>query len=67
MMKLLHLNGFFQDKFTGTTGILQGPKNSAVGKCPKFLMSGNHKLIEDWRAEQSLQRTKDRRPDILDS
>ena len=30
------------------------------------LMSGNHKLIEEWRHEQSVQRTKDRRPDIMD-
>jgi len=29
-------------------------------------MSGDHKKIEEWRHEQSLQRTKDRRPDLLD-
>ncbi len=33
---------------------------------PPVLMSGNHKLIEEWRYEQSLQRTKERRPDLLD-
>ena len=33
---------------------------------PPVLMSGNHKLIEDWRHEQSLQRTQERRPDLLD-
>lgn len=35
-------------------------------KVPEILLSGNHKLIEEWRAEQSLQRTKERRPDILE-
>lgn len=35
-------------------------------KVPDVLMSGNHKKIEEWRHEQSLQRTKDRRPDLLD-
>ena len=30
------------------------------------LMSGNHKLIDEWRHEQALQRTQERRPDLLD-
>lgn len=34
-------------------------------KIPDVLKSGNHKLIDDWRHEQSLQRTQQRRPDIL--
>ena len=29
-------------------------------KVPDVLMSGNHKLIEEWRHDQSIQRTKDR-------
>ncbi len=32
---------------------------------PDVLMSGNHAKIEEWRYEQALQRTKDRRPDLL--
>jgi len=34
-------------------------------KVPDILLSGNHKLIEEWRHEQSVQRTKDKRPDLL--
>ncbi|SDD56218.1 tRNA (guanosine(37)-N1)-methyltransferase TrmD [Niabella drilacis] len=34
-------------------------------KVPEVLMSGNHAKIEEWRYEQALQRTKDRRPDLL--
>jgi tRNA (guanine37-N1)-methyltransferase len=34
-------------------------------KVPDILMSGDHKKIEEWRYEQSVQRTKDKRPDIL--
>lgn len=34
-------------------------------KVPDILMSGDHKKIEEWRHEQSLQRTKERRPDLL--
>lgn len=34
-------------------------------KVPDVLMSGDHKKIEDWRHEQSLQRTQEKRPDLL--
>jgi tRNA (guanine37-N1)-methyltransferase len=32
---------------------------------PEILLSGDHGRIEAWRAEQRLQRTKSRRPDLL--
>lgn len=35
-------------------------------KVPEVLMSGDHKKIDNWRYEQSVQRTKDRRPDLLE-
>ena len=34
-------------------------------KVPDVLLSGNHQAIADWRREQSLNRTRERRPDIL--
>jgi tRNA (guanine37-N1)-methyltransferase len=34
-------------------------------KVPEVLMSGHFKNIEEWRLEQSLQRTRERRPDLL--
>ena len=33
---------------------------------PEILKSGNHKLIEEWRHTQALERTKQRRPDLSD-
>lgn len=33
---------------------------------PDVLLSGHHANIEKWRQEQSLKRTKDRRPDLLE-
>lgn len=33
---------------------------------PDVLLSGNFKLIEEWRQEQALQRTAERRPDLLE-
>lgn len=32
---------------------------------PEVLLSGNQAKIDDWRYEQSLQKTKERRPDLL--
>jgi tRNA (guanine37-N1)-methyltransferase len=35
-------------------------------KVPDILLSGDPKKIEDWRYEQSLERTRERRPDLLE-
>ena len=32
---------------------------------PDVLLSGNHKEIEDWRREHSIERTRQRRPDLM--
>lgn len=34
-------------------------------KVPDVLLSGNHAKIEQWRMEQAIQRTKERRPGLL--
>ena len=33
---------------------------------PEVLISGDHKKIDEWRSNESLKRTKERRPDLLD-
>ncbi len=35
-------------------------------KVPDILLSGDPKKIEDWRYDQALQRTQERRPDLLE-
>lgn len=35
-------------------------------KVPDVLLSGNHARIAQWRYEQALQRTRERRPELLD-
>ena len=35
-------------------------------KVPEVLMSGHHANIEKWRHEKSLERTKERRPDLYE-
>lgn len=34
-------------------------------KVPSVLLSGNHQKVDEWRREQSILRTKERRPDLL--
>jgi tRNA (guanine37-N1)-methyltransferase len=40
------------------------PEEFMGEKVPEVLLSGHHKNIESWRREQSVQRTKERRPDL---
>ena len=35
-------------------------------RVPEVLLSGDHAAVERWRADQALQRTRERRPDLLD-
>ncbi len=35
-------------------------------KVPEVLLSGHHKNISEWRKQESLKRTEERRPDILE-
>lgn len=36
-------------------------------KVPDVLMSGHHENIRKWRIEQSLRKTLERRPDLLEN
>jgi len=53
-----------------TDGLLEYPQYTRPEvwrgrKVPDVLLSGHHKNVDDWRAEQSLERTKRRRPDLF--
>ncbi|MCP8616543.1 tRNA (guanosine(37)-N1)-methyltransferase TrmD [Salirhabdus salicampi] len=57
-----------QDSFS--TGLLEHPHYTRPREyrglqVPDVLMSGNHQKIEEWRRYQSLKRTFERRPDLL--
>jgi tRNA (guanine37-N1)-methyltransferase len=54
----------FQDNLLAPP-VYTRPEDFRGWKVPDILMSGDHKKIEEWRYEQSLQRTKERRPDLL--
>jgi tRNA (guanine37-N1)-methyltransferase len=55
----------FQDNLLAPP-VYTRPSDFRGWKVPDILLSGDPKKVEDWRYEQSLERTKDRRPDLLD-
>jgi len=59
------LSDSFQDNLLAPP-VYTRPEEFRGWKVPEILMSGNHKLIEEWRYNQSLDRTTKRRPDLLD-
>ena len=58
------LTDSFQDNLLAPP-VYTRPSNYNGWKVPDILTSGNLKAIEKWRHEQSISRTKDRRPDLL--
>jgi tRNA (guanine37-N1)-methyltransferase len=59
-----------QDSFS--SGLLEHPHYTRPSdfrgmKVPDELISGNHRLIDEWREKESLRRTFERRPDLLES
>lgn len=58
------LSDSFQDNLLSPP-VYTRPADFNGWKVPDILLSGNAKKIDDWRHEQSLERTKIRRPDLL--
>ena len=57
-----------EDSFSD--GLLEGPSYTRPVSwrdldVPPILLSGDHARIAEWRAEQSMARTRERRPDLL--
>ncbi|MEO7530995.1 MAG: tRNA (guanosine(37)-N1)-methyltransferase TrmD [Sediminibacterium sp.] len=55
----------FQDNLLAPP-VYTRPADFRGDKVPDVLLQGDPKKVEDWRHEQSMQRTKDRRPDLFD-
>src|SRR3954467_5863218 len=60
------LTDSFQDNLLSPP-VYTRPSEYNGWKVPDVLLSGNDKLIEEWRHQQSLDRTKNRRPDLLEN
>ena len=59
------LTDSFQDNLLAPP-VYTRPEEFRGWKVPEILMSGNHKLIDEWRHDQSVKRTEERRPDLLE-
>jgi tRNA (guanine37-N1)-methyltransferase len=60
------LTDSFQDNLLSPPVYTRPPEFRGL-KVPDVLMSGNFEHIEQYRESQALQRTKERRPDLLDN
>ncbi len=58
------LTDSFQDNLLAPP-VYTRPETFRGWTIPEVLKSGNHKLIDEWRYEQAVERTRERRPDIL--
>ena len=58
------LTDSFQDNLLAPP-VYTRPVDFRGWKVPNVLLSGNHKLIEEWRHNQAVKRTEERRPDII--
>ena len=59
-----HLNDSFNNDLLDYP-VYTRPSDYKGMKVPDVLLSGHHQNIEKWRHEQSIERTKKRRPDLL--
>lgn len=60
------LTDSFQDNLLAPP-VYTRPVEFRSWKVPDILLSGNHAKIEQWRHEQAVKRTEERRPDLLDN
>lgn len=60
------LSDSFQDGLLSPP-VYTRPADYEGHKVPEVLLSGNERLIKDWKLEQQLERTKKRRPDLYEA
>ena len=60
-----HLEDSFNENYLLDYPTYTKPRVYRGMEVPKVLVSGNHEKINAWRQEQSLKKTKERRPDLL--
>ncbi len=58
------LSDSFQDGLVAPPAYTR-PRNFKGWEVPEILLSGNEKLIEEWKHQQAIERTKKRRPNLL--
>lgn len=61
-----HIEDSFNDNFLLDYPTYTKPADYKGMKVPEILLSGDHKKIDEWRYQESLKKTQERRPDLLD-
>ena len=61
-----HLEDSFNENYLLDYPSYTKPRIFRGLEVPEILISGDHKKIDEWRSNESLKRTKERRPDLLD-
>ncbi|MEP7233045.1 MAG: tRNA (guanosine(37)-N1)-methyltransferase TrmD [Ginsengibacter sp.] len=59
------LTDSFQDNLLAPP-VYTRPEDFRGWKVPRVLMSGNHSKIEDWRNDEAVRKTNEKRPDLLE-
>jgi tRNA (guanine37-N1)-methyltransferase len=59
------LTDSFQDNLLAPP-VYTRPEEFKGLKVPEILLSGQHKKVDEWRYEEAVKRTKERRPDLLE-
>ena len=62
-----HIEDSFNENFLLDYPTYTKPREFRGMEVPDILVSGDHKKIDEWRYEQSVKRTEERRPDLLDN
>lgn len=65
------MNSALEDSFSGKNKLLSAPEYTRPRefrnlKVPSVLLNGNHAKIEQWKKQQSLELTVNRRPELID-
>lgn len=60
-----HIEDSFNDNYLLDYPTYTKPREYRGMKVPEVLLSGDHAKIAAWRQEQSIKKTKERRPDLL--
>ena len=60
-----HLEDSFNDNYLLDYPTYTKPREFRGMEVPEVLVSGNHEKIAEWRYNESMKKTKERRPDLL--
>ena len=61
-----HIEDSFNENYLLDYPTYTKPEEFRGMKVPSVLLSGDHKKVDEWRYQESLKRTQERRPDLLD-